>query len=312
MPPARLDLVLLWIWVSGSKIILTCCVQESSRTWTFHHVSSAIFELCVPWPRVPGVHLLGGEQMRPFLEISSRACNTTKTRGFFFGSCNWRFQTLSWAGFKIIWTWSYREQWIKYFLRSVMHRSLRWSSNCQTLSRTGACKDVQDEALAIFFSFFFFRTGVWGTWASFKIIWTRSYPEQWRKYFLRSFMHRSHGWSSNCRFTVHRLVQSMQGRARRSACNFFLLLYWNWNFPAFSCALKFHGNTTGFTQEKRRKHLFIRVDIRSKLAGARFRYAIPYSACCKGLAFHCLLMSELMFGLTWREGQGRFEESTPF
>ena len=42
----------------------------------------------------------------------------------------------------------------------------------------------------------------------------------------------------------------------------------------------------------------IRVDIRSKLASARFLYAIAYSACCKGLAFHrfCLLMSELMFG----------------
>ena len=71
-----------------------------------------------------------------------------------------------------------------------------------------------------------------------------------------SAMHRSQGWSSNCRFTLHRLVQSMQGRARRSKRLqfFFLVLYWNWNFPAFSCALKFHGNTTGFTQEKRRKH----------------------------------------------------------
>ena len=98
-------------------------------------------------------------------------------------------------------------------------------------------------------------------------------------------MHRSQGWSSNCRFTLHRLVQSMQGRARRSKrLQFFFLYYftcsWNWNFPAFSCALKFHGNTTGFTQEKRRKHFFfIRVDIRSKLAGARCLCAIAYSAC---------------------------------
>ena len=97
----------------------------------------------------------------------------------------------------------------------------------------------------------------------------------------------------------------------QSACNFFFLYYftcsWNWNFPAFSCALKFHGNTTGFTQEKRRKHFFfiIRVDIRSKLASARFRYAIAYSACCKGLAFHCLLMSELMFGLKDMTGGAR-------
>ena len=75
-------------------------------------------------------------------------------------------------------------------------------------------------------------------------------------------MHRSHGWSSNCRFTLHRLVHSMQGRARRSkrlqffSCIISHAVSWNWNFPAFSCALKFHGNTTGFTQEKRRKLFF--------------------------------------------------------
>ena len=39
-------------------------------------------------------------------------------------------------------------------------------------------------------------------------------------------MHRSQGWSSNCRFTLHRLVQSMQGRARRSKRLQFFFLYY--------------------------------------------------------------------------------------
>ena len=108
------------------------------------------------------------------------------------------------------------------------------------------------------------------------------------------------------RYTVsYRACKDVQDD--QSACNFFfLVLYWNCNFTAFSCALKFHGNTTGFTQEKRRKHFFfIRVDIRSKLAGVRCLCAISYSACCKGLAFHCLLMSELMFGLKDMTGGAR-------
>ena len=134
MPPARLDLVLLWIWVSGSKIILTCCVQESSRTWTFHHVSSAIFRALRTM--LSSTLAMRRKKMRPFLEISSRACNTTEKRAFFFGSCNWRVQTLSWVGFKIISlrTWSYRErrrQLFSTFDGSVVHRSLRWSSDCR-------------------------------------------------------------------------------------------------------------------------------------------------------------------------------------
>ena len=120
-------------------------------------------------------------------------------------------------------------------------------------------------------------------------------------------MHRSQGWSSNCRFTLHRLVQSMQGCVQddQSACNFFSCIILELELSSLFMCFKVSWKHDRIHSRKKKETFFFRVDIRSKLASARFRYAIAYSACCKGLAFHCLLMSELMFGLKDMTGGAR-------
>ena len=94
----------------------------------------------------------------------------------------------------------------------------------------------------------------------------------------------------------------------QSACNFFSFIILELELSSLFICFKVSWKHDRIHSRKKGNIFFfflIRVDIRSKLASARFRYAIACSACCKGLAFHCLLMSELMFGLKDMTGGAR-------